>query len=89
MTNKIGGSYINRFDLPGGSLEDRETLANALRREFKEETGLEIEIIKSIGTTDFMISSDWRGCTEVHHIAVYYLVKQIVGVLGEPKQFEG
>lgn len=89
MINKSGGPYINRFDLPGGSLEERESLAIAMRREFLEETGIEIEIIKSIGTTDFMISSEWRGLTDVHHIAVYYLVKQIGGVIAVPDQFEG
>lgn len=89
VINKSGGPYINRFDLPGGSLEDKESLVNAMRREFLEETGLEIEIIKSIGTTDFMISTDWRVLTDVHHIAVYYLVKQKGGVIGVPNQFEG
>lgn len=60
-----------------------------MKREFLEETGLEIEIIKNIGTTDFMLTSDWRGLTDVHHIAVYYLVKQIGGDLIDPVQFEG
>lgn len=89
VINKNGGPYINRFDLPGGSLEERESLTIAMKREFLEETGLEIEIIKNIGTTDFMLTSDWRGLTDVHHIAVYYLVKQIGGDLIDPVQFEG
>lgn len=89
VINKNGGPYINRFDLPGGSLEERESLTIAMKREFLEETGLEIEIIQNLGTTDFMISSNWRGLTDVHHIAVYYLVKQIGGSLIEPEQFDG
>ncbi|MFJ7827003.1 NUDIX hydrolase [Psychrobacillus sp. NPDC096623] len=89
VINKSGGPYINRFDLPGGSLEEKESLAVAMRREFLEETGIEIEIIKQIGTTDFMISSNWRGFTDIHHIAVYYLVKQIGGFLAVLEQFEG
>ena len=44
VINKNGGPYINRFDLPGGSLEEGETLSEAMKREFLEETGLEIEI---------------------------------------------
>jgi 8-oxo-dGTP pyrophosphatase MutT (NUDIX family) len=36
------------LDLPGGSLEEKESLTIAMKREFLEETGLEIEIIKSI-----------------------------------------
>lgn len=89
VIKKNGGPYINRFDLPGGNLEERESLVLALKREFLEETGLEIEIIKTIGTTDFMISADWRGATDVHHIAVFYLVKQVGGGIVEPEQFEG
>ncbi|MFF2755133.1 NUDIX hydrolase [Psychrobacillus sp. NPDC058041] len=86
---KNGGPYINRYDLPGGSLEDRESLVVAMKREFLEETGFEVEIIKNIGITDFMLASDWRGLTDVHHIAVYYLVKQIGGRLIKPENFEG
>ncbi|WP_420493492.1 NUDIX domain-containing protein [Rossellomorea marisflavi] len=31
---KNGGPYIHRFDLPGGSLEDGESLNEAMKREF-------------------------------------------------------
>lgn len=55
VINKNSGPYINRFDLPGGSLEDGETLSEAMKREFLEETGIEIEIIKNIGVTDFKL----------------------------------
>ncbi|MBT3304449.1 NUDIX domain-containing protein [Candidatus Woesearchaeota archaeon] len=36
----------NTVDIPGGRLEFGETPEDALRREVKEETGIEIEIIK-------------------------------------------
>lgn len=70
-------------------MEDRESLVVAMKREFLEETGFEVDIIKNIGITDFTLSSDWRGLTDEYHIAVYYLVKQIGGDLIEPEQFEG
>ena len=34
------GAYINRYDLPGGNLEDGEALSEAMKREFLKETGL-------------------------------------------------
>ena len=39
VINKNGGPYINRYDLPGGSLEAGESLSIAMKREFLEETG--------------------------------------------------
>ncbi|MEK3886341.1 NUDIX hydrolase [Bacillus sp. FSL K6-3431] len=89
VINKKGGPYTNRYDLPGGSLEDAESLSIAMKREFSEETGLKIEIHKNIGVIDFMLPWEWKGFTDVHHIAVFYLVKHKSGSLTEPLQFEG
>jgi len=89
VINKNGGPYINRFDLPGGSLEEGETLSVAMKREFLEETGLEIEIEKNIGVIDFKLPWLWKELTDVHHIAVFYFVKKIGGKIKMPEQFEG
>ena len=89
VIDKNGGPYINRYDLPGGSLEEGETLATAMRREFTEETGLEVELERQIGVADFKLPWDWREFDEVHHIAVFYLVRQTGGTLGIPEQFVG
>lgn len=89
VINKNGGPYTNRYDLPGGSLEESESLTEATKREFFEETGLEIEIEENIGVTDFKLPWLWRDFTHVHHIAVYYSVKKIGGELSVPKQFAG
>ena len=89
VIHKNGGPYKNRFDLPGGSLEEGESLAEAMKREFQEETGIEIEIIRNIGVIDFMLPWDWKGYTHVHHTAVYYLVRKVGGEISIPEQFEG
>lgn len=89
VINKSGGPYINRYDLPGGSLEEGESLSSAMKREYLEETGLEIEIVENIGIIDFKISWVWRDFTDLHHIGVYYLVKKIGGELSVPEQFNG
>ncbi|WP_214860318.1 NUDIX hydrolase [Exiguobacterium sp. s161] len=89
VIDKNGGPYINRYDLPGGSLEEGETLATAMRREFTEETGLEVALERQIGVADFKLPWDWREFNEVHHIAVFYLVRQTGGTLSIPEQFVG
>lgn len=89
VINKNRGPYINRYDLPGGSLEEGETLSQAMKREFFEETGFKIEIEKNIGTADFKLPWLQNEFTVMHHIAVFYSVKRIGGELSTPKQFDG
>lgn len=36
VIKKLGGPYINRYDLPGGSLEDGEELDKAVIREINK-----------------------------------------------------
>jgi len=89
VIHKNGGPYKYRFDLPGGSLEEGESLSEAMVREFKEETGIEIEIVEQIGITDFLLPWKWKGYTDVHHIAVFYKVRKIGGEISVPEEFEG
>lgn len=43
--------FLGMWDLPGGFLEEDEHPLDGLRRELREETGLEIEIGEFLGTT--------------------------------------
>ena len=72
VIRKNRGPYIHRFDLPGGQLEHGETLMEAMKREFVEETGFEINIVSKAGTTDFQYPCKRKEFTHVHHIAVFY-----------------
>ncbi len=60
---------------PGGGLEFGEGTIDCLIREFKEEAGLDVEIIKHLYTTDFFQQSAFRKSDQL--IAVYYLLKPI------------
>ena len=42
----------NEYKLPGGGIEDEEKPEEAFKREVFEETGCEVEIIESLGTTE-------------------------------------
>ena len=91
VIDKIKGPYRNRYDLPGGSLEDGESLLSGLHREIEEETGLKVKVVKQIGTIDFQFQfpSKFKGYTHVHHIAVLYGVEKCESEFIAPEQFEG
>ncbi|MFZ4260734.1 NUDIX domain-containing protein [Sphingobacterium sp. HJSM2_6] len=59
---------------PGGGLEYGEGIIDALKREYLEETGMQIEVIKHIYTTDFFEKSSFN---ESQIISIYYLVKAL------------
>ena len=59
---------------PGGGLELGEGLINGLKREFMEECGLEIEVIRHFYTTDFFEKSSFN---DSQVISIYYLVKPL------------
>ncbi|MGN5955929.1 NUDIX domain-containing protein [Sphingobacterium lactis] len=62
---------------PGGGLEYGEGLIDALKREFMEETGMEIEVLKHIYTTDFYEKSSFN---ESQIISIYYLVRNLTQI---------
>lgn len=90
VIKKNGGPYINRFDLPGGSLEDGEFLKDAINREIKEETGLKVSKIKQLGVTSFKYPWRYLDYEMNQHIAVFYEVQEFSGqVMNSVNQFEG
>ena len=66
--------------IPGGRLEMFETMEHAVIRETKEETNLDVEVIRMIGICDHIIENE-----NTHWVATSYLCK-IVG--GEAKIME-
>ncbi len=61
--------------LPGGGLKLGEGTIGGLKREWKEELNLDIEVLKHYYTTDFFQQSAFND-TQV--ISIYYLVKAAV-----------
>ena len=68
------------WSLPGGALEVGESLAQAVRRETLEETGLEIEPISVVEIFE-RITRDAVGLAEYHFVLVDYLCRVTGGEL--------
>lgn len=66
----IRGEYFTK--LPGGGLEFGEGTRDCLKREFKEETGLDVTIGDHIYTTDFFQISAFNKKDQI--ISIYYFV---------------
>lgn len=66
----IRGDYFTKF--PGGGMEFGEGTRDCLKREFKEETGLDVTIGDHIYTTDYFQISAFNKCDQI--ISIYYYV---------------
>lgn len=69
----ILGKYYTKF--PGGGLEFGEGTRDCLKREFKEEMDLTIEVKNHLYTTDYYQQSAFNPDDQV--ISIYYFVKSL------------
>lgn len=70
-------SNKNEYKLPGGGLEGEEEPEEAFKREVLEETGCEVEIIDTLGTTE-----EYKSLNNFKQISYVYIGK----VLKDTKQ---
>src|SRR5689334_17854221 len=68
------------WSLPGGALETGETLDHAVRREVREETGLEVEPLRVFEIFE-RIMPDAAGATEYHYVLIDYVCRVRGGTL--------
>ena len=68
------------WSIPGGKLEWMETFENAIKREVKEECGVDVKVEKLLGICDHIVKEDNQ-----HWVAPSFLCKIIDG---EPKIME-
>lgn len=69
VKNKLG------YFLPGGGVQGNETHEEALRREFLEETGYNIEIVRELETVAWYIDTPIEYFLQVFNTGIFYEVK--------------
>lgn len=74
LVKKARGPYSGRYDLPGGSIQSKESLRDALCREFLEETNLQVVHATNLGAYDFLVKVLHKDTNYTHHVALLYQV---------------
>jgi ADP-ribose pyrophosphatase YjhB (NUDIX family) len=72
----IRGHYYTKF--PGGGLEFGEGTRDCLKREFKEEMDLDVEVTGHLYTTDFFQMSAFNPEHQI--ISIYYFVRALEAI---------
>ena len=72
----IRGNYYTKF--PGGGLEFGEGTRDCLKREFKEEMDLDVEVGEHLYTTDYFQISAFNSEHQI--ISIYYMVKALEAI---------
>src|SRR3989339_475106 len=80
------GPYPNTWHLIGGGVNDNESLSDAIRREIKEEAGIEVEIKKSLGFSEDYEPNKHGEIT--HYIFLVFLTKYIFGEVKDSDDIE-
>ena len=74
-----GGFWQGKWICPGGALEVGETIPEGIRREVREETQLEIDLLAPLSPFDRIVRSGDR--VSLHVIYIDYLARVVGGEL--------
>jgi 8-oxo-dGTP diphosphatase len=78
LVERAGEPLKGWWSIPGGVLETGELLEDALRREVREETGLEVQVLYRFDIFE-RIMRDAQGLAEYHYVLVDYVCKATGG----------
>ena len=72
VVRKARGPYTGLYDLPGGTPEPAESLAAALVREVREETGYALGSAQQVAVEDVIVLWRHDGFSHLHDVAILY-----------------
>lgn len=81
----LSRQFGERYDLPGGGIELGESTEEGTVREVKEETGIDVRVIKLLGFEEsfFTSSHDHSGAKNYHCLLFYYLCEYLGGEISD------
>jgi len=74
-----GGYWQGKWICPGGALEFGEEIKEGIKREVKEETNLEIDLVRPLVPFDRIVKLDER--TSLHVVYIDYIARLLGGEL--------
>lgn len=72
--------------LPKGLVDAGEKPEETARREVREETGVEAELVTKLGDVKYMYVRKWADGEKVFKIVSFYLFRYVAGTLGDISQ---
>ncbi len=74
LVERAGEPLKGYWSLPGGLLETGEKIEDAVRREVREETGLDVELLYRFDLFERIMRDD-QGRAEYHYVLVDYVCR--------------
>ncbi len=77
----LSPQFKGKFDLPGGGVDLGEGLEQAVVREVKEETGIDVEVVRLAGVKSSIFAASHGENKTYHSILMYYVCRKTGGAL--------
>lgn len=80
LVQRGGPPSEGKWSIPGGLVELGESLEEGLRREVREETGLEVEVVERCAVLERILRDPW-GRVEYHYVLIDFACRYLSGEL--------